>query len=156
MLPRYARPEIAAIWSEQNKYQLWLQIEILTAKAQADLGLIPHNAAEAIQSRGRFDIIRIQQIERETQHEMLAFLTNIAEEVGPEARFLHQGLTSSDILDTCLALQLTQAADILLADLDSLLTVLKCRALEHQNTLCIGRTHGIHAEPTAFGRKGAP
>src|SRR3989338_1519763 len=153
MHSRYSRPQITAIWSEENKYKLWLQIETLAAEAQAHLGVIPHSAVQAFRTKGRFDVSRIHEIERETKHDMLAFLTNVAEEVGPEARFLHQGLTSSDILDTCLALQLTQAADILLADLDALLTALKRRALEHQNTLCIGRTHGIHAEPTTFGRK---
>lgn len=153
MIERYSRPEMASIWSDENKYQLWLKIEILVANVQADLSLIPKNAAEAIATKGAFNAVRISEIEKETRHDVLAFLTNVAENIGPEGRFLHQGMTSSDLLDTCLALQLTQATDILLNDLDILLAALKHRALEHKNTLCIGRTHGIHGEPTSFGLK---
>ncbi|HLF59457.1 MAG TPA: adenylosuccinate lyase [Alphaproteobacteria bacterium] len=151
MIPRYSRPEMAAIWEPQAKFQIWLDIELHACDAQAELGLIPKEAAKAIRKRGRFEIERIDEIERETRHDVIAFLTNVAEHVGPEARFLHQGMTSSDVLDTCLAVQLARASDILLADLDAVLAALKRRAFEHKNTVCIGRSHGIHAEPTTFG-----
>jgi adenylosuccinate lyase len=144
---------MVAIWAEDNKFKIWLEIETLVAEAQASLGIIPQSAAEAIRQKGRFTPSRIAEIEQETRHDVLAFLTNVSREVGEEARFLHQGLTSSDILDTCLALQLKQAADILLDDLKELLEALKRRALEHEKTICIGRTHGVHAEPTSFGLK---
>ncbi|MDH3241832.1 MAG: adenylosuccinate lyase [Alphaproteobacteria bacterium] len=153
MIPRYSRPEMAAIWDSENKYKIWLEIESHACDAQAELGVIPHDAARAVRQAGAFDIARIDEIERETKHDVIAFLTNLAENVGPEARFVHQGMTSSDVLDTCFAVQLAQAADILLADIDALLAALKRRALEHKDTLCVGRSHGIHAEPTTFGVK---
>ncbi len=153
MIQRYSRPEMTAIWSDENKYKIWLQIEILAARAQAELGVIPQSAVAALQAMGNLSVSRIEEIERETRHDVLAFLTHVAETVGEEARFLHQGMTSSDVLDTCLAVQLTQAADILLRDLEGLLVVLKRRALEHKETICIGRTHGVHGEPTSFGLK---
>jgi adenylosuccinate lyase len=153
MIPRYSRPAMAAIWEPANRYRIWFEIEAHAADAQAALGVIPKDAAEAIWRLGKFDPARIDEIERETKHDVIAFLTNIAEHVGPPARFLHQGMTSSDVLDTCLALQLKQASDILLEDLASLLAALKRRAVEHKATLCIGRSHAIHAEPTTFGLK---
>jgi adenylosuccinate lyase len=141
------------IWEPENKFRIWFEIEAHACDALAELGVIPKEAAAAIWERGKFEVDRIDEIERETKHDVIAFLTNVAEHVGPEARFLHQGMTSSDVLDTCFAVQLTQAADILLADLDQVLAVLKRRAVEHKNTVCIGRSHGIHAEPTTFGIK---
>ncbi|HUB94377.1 MAG TPA: adenylosuccinate lyase [Stellaceae bacterium] len=153
MIPRYSRPEMAAIWEPENRFRIWLEIETSAAEAMERLGTIPPGVAAAVRARGRFEIDRIDEIERETRHDVIAFLTNLAEHVGPEARFVHQGLTSSDVLDTCLAVQLTQASDILLADIEALLAVLKRRAIEHRDTLCIGRSHGIHAEPTTFGLK---
>ncbi len=153
MIPRYSRPEMTRIWEPENRFQIWFEIEAHACDAQAELGVIPKQAAEAVWERGRFEIERIDEIERETRHDVIAFLTNLAEHVGPEARFVHQGMTSSDVLDTCLAVQLAQASDLLLADLDRLLEALKARALEHKDTLCLGRSHGIHAEPTTFGLK---
>jgi adenylosuccinate lyase len=153
MIPRYSRPPIAAIWEPENKFRIWLDIEAYACEAQAKLGVIPESAARAVREKGAFEVGRIDEIERETRHDVIAFLTNVAEHVGPEARFMHQGMTSSDVLDTCLAVQLTQAADILLDDLDKLLAVLKRRAVEHKHTLTVGRSHGIHAEPTTFGLK---
>ncbi len=153
MIPRYSRPEMAAIWEPQAKFQIWLDIEIHACDAQAELGLIPKEAARRLRERGRFEIARIDEIERETKHDVIAFLTNVAEHVGAEARFLHQGLTSSDVLDTCLAVQLTRASDMLLANVDAVLAALKRRAFEHKDTVCVGRSHGIHAEPTTFGLK---
>ena len=153
MIPRYSRPEMAAIWDSQNKYKIWLEIESHACDAQAELGVIPSKAAKAVREAGAFDIDRIDEIERETKHDVIAFLTNLAENIGPEARFVHQGMTASDVLDTCLAVQLTQAADILLADIDALAAALKRRAMEHKDTICVGRSHGIHAEPTTFGLK---
>lgn len=153
MIPRYSRPEMTRIWEPKNKYQIWFEIEAHACDAMAELGVIPKEAAKTVWEKGGFDIDRIDEIERETKHDVIAFLTSVAEHVGPEARFLHQGMTSSDVLDTCLAVQLAQASDILLADLDKVLGVLKRRAYEHKNTVCIGRSHGIHAEPTTFGLK---
>ena len=153
MIPRYSRPAMAAIWEPQAKFQIWLDIELYACDAQAELGLIPEEAARTIRSRAKFDVARIDEIEKETKHDVIAFLTNVAEHVGPDSRFLHLGLTSSDILDTCFAVQLSRAADFLLDDLDALLAALKHRAFEHKNTLTIGRSHGIHAEPTTFGLK---
>jgi adenylosuccinate lyase len=153
MIPRYARPKMTAIWEPENKFRIWLEIEAHACDALAEIGVIPKEAARAVWERGAFDIARIDEIERETRHDVIAFLTNLAEHVGPEARFVHQGMTSSDVLDTCLAVQLAQASDILLEDLDELLTVLRRRAMEHKMTPCIGRSHGIHAEPTTFGLK---
>jgi adenylosuccinate lyase len=153
MIPRYSRPEMAALWSPETRFSIWLEIETLAAEAMAGLGLIPQEAVAALRARGAFDVARIDQIEAEVKHDVIAFLTSVAEHVGPEARFMHQGMTSSDVLDTCLNVQLSRAADILLADLDALLAVLRRRAFEHKDTVCIGRSHGIHAEPTTFGLK---
>jgi adenylosuccinate lyase len=144
---------MAQIWEPQNRYRIWFEIEAHACDAMAEMGVIPKEAAEAIWARGNFDVDRIDEIERETRHDVIAFLTNVAEYVGPDARFLHQGMTSSDVLDTALAVQLTQAADLLLADLDGVIAALRRRALEHAHTLTIGRSHGIHAEPTTFGLK---
>ena len=153
MIPRYSRPEMAALWEPATRYQIWLDIETHACEAQAELGIIPEAAAQAIRDRGRFEIERIDEIEHDTRHDVVAFLTNLAEHVGPEARFIHQGLTSSDVLDTGFAVQLSRAADLLLTDIDGLLTALNKRAREHKHTLCIGRSHGIHAEPITFGIK---
>ena len=153
MIPRYSRSEMTAIWEPENRFRIWFEIEAHACDAQAELGIIPKSAAEAVWERGAFEVARIDEIERETKHDVIAFLTNLAEHVGAEARFVHQGMTSSDVLDTCLAVQLTQASDILLADLDRLLAALKTRAYEFKHTLCLGRSHGIHAEPTTFGLK---
>ncbi|MBI1778167.1 MAG: adenylosuccinate lyase [Proteobacteria bacterium] len=153
MIPRYSRPEMARIWEPENRYRIWFEIEAHAADAMAELGIVPKAAAEAIWRKGGFDVARIDEIERTTKHDVIAFLTSVAEHVGPEARFLHQGMTSSDVLDTCLAVQLKEATDILLADLDQLLKALERRAREHKLTVCVGRSHGIHAEPTTFGLK---
>ncbi|MGV1013652.1 MAG: adenylosuccinate lyase [Methyloceanibacter sp.] len=153
MIPRYSRPEMARLWEPETKFRIWLKIETYAAEAMAELGLIPKHAADAVKKRGDFDIARIDQIEREVKHDVIAFLTSVAEHVGPEARFLHSGLTSSDVLDTCFNVQLVQAADLIIADLDALLAALKARAFEHKHTLTVGRSHGVHAEPTTFGLK---
>ena len=159
MIPRYTRPDMAAIWAAENRFKLWLEVEISVLEAQAELGMAPQEAAVAVRekSREKLDAIinpdRIDEIEAVTRHDVIAFLTHVEEVIGGEARYLHLGMTSSDLLDTTLALQLTQASDILLADLDHLLGALKTRAMEHKNTLCMGRSHGIHAEPTTFGLK---
>jgi adenylosuccinate lyase len=156
MIPRYARPEMSSIWSSDTRYRIWFEIEAHAADAMADLGLIPKGAAQTLWQKGKnakFDAARIAAIEATVKHDVIAFLTHLAEIVGPEARFVHQGMTSSDVLDTCLNVQLVRASDILLTDLDELLSALKKRAFEHKNTPCIGRSHGIHAEPTTFGLK---
>jgi len=153
MIPRYSRPEMSAIWEPQNRFRIWFEIEAHAMDALAAKGVIPKAAAKAVWEKGGFDVARIDEIEREVKHDVIAFLTSLAEHVGPEARFVHQGMTSSDVLDTCLAVQLKQAADILLGDLDALLAALKRRAIEHKMTLTIGRSHGIHAEPTTLGLK---
>src|SRR5437773_8885855 len=153
MIPRYSRPQMAAIWEPENYFRIQLDIEAYACEAQEKLGVIPAGTAKALRERGKFKVERIREIEREVHHETIAFLTNLAEHVGPEARFVHQGMTSSDVLDTCFAVQLKEAADILLADLDGLLAVLKRRAFEHKQTPTMGRSHGIHAEPTTFGLK---
>jgi len=153
MIPRYSRSEMAHIWEPDTRFRIWLRIEIYAAEAMAELGLIPKEAAEAAKKRGGFDIDRIDAIEREVKHDVIAFLTSVAEHIGPEARFLHAGLTSSDVLDTCFNVQLVEAADLILADLDALLAALKTRAYEHKDTITVGRSHGIHAEPTTFGLK---
>ena len=153
MIPRYSRPQMAAIWSDRTRYEIWLEIETLAAEVMEQLGQIPAGTSKALRERGAFDIERIDEIEREVKHDVIAFLTSVSEHVGPEARFMHQGMTSSDVLDTCLAVQLTRAADILLADLDGLLEALKRRAMEHKYTVTVGRSHGILAEPTTFGLK---
>ena len=153
MIPRYSRPEMVAIWEPESKFQIWFEIEAHATDALAELGVVPKEAAEAIWAKGKFDVARIDEIEREVKHDVIAFLTNVAENVGDEARFMHQGMTSSDVLDTCLAVQLTRASDILLADIDALLTAIKKRAYEHKFTPTIGRSHGIHGEPVTFGLK---
>src|SRR5215468_4699724 len=153
MIPRYSRPQTAKIWEPENYFRIQLDIEAYACEAQEKLGVIPKGTAEAVRERGAFEVARIRDIEREVHHETIAFLTNLAEHVGPEARFVHQGMTSSDVLDTCLAVQLTRAADLLLADLDAVLVALKKRAFEHKLTPMIARSHGVHAEPTTFGLK---
>ena len=153
MIPRYSRPEMARIWEPENRFRIWFEIEAHACDAQAELGVIPKHAAEAVWERGKWEVERIDEIERETRHDVIAFLTNLAEHVGHEARFVHQGMTSSDVLDTCLAVQLKQAGDLLIQGLDGLLAALKRRAYEHKDTVTIGRSHGIHAEPTTFGLK---
>jgi adenylosuccinate lyase len=153
MIPRYSRPQMAAIWEPENYFRIQLDIEVYACEAQEELGAIPRGVAAALREKGRFEVERIREIEREVHHETIAFLTNVAEHVGPEARFVHQGMTSSDVLDTCLAVQLTQAADMLLSDLDLVMAALKRRAFEHKDTPIVGRSHGIHAEPTTFGLK---
>jgi adenylosuccinate lyase len=156
MITRYARPEAAAIWSSETKYKIWFEIEAHAADAMAKLGVIPKESAAAIWAGGRdaaWDSDRIDEIERTTKHDVIAFLTHVSEVVGPEARFLHQGMTSSDVLDTCLAVQLCRATDLLLEDVDLVLVALKRRAMEHKMTPCVGRSHGIHAEPLTFGLK---
>jgi len=156
MIPRYSRPEMAAIWSPETRFRIWFEIEAHAASAMAELGTIPKEAAEVIWEKGReaqFDVARIDEIEAVTKHDVIAFLTHLAEIVGPEARFVHQGMTSSDVLDTCFNVQLVRAADILIADVDRLLEALKTRAFEYKTAITIGRSHGIHAEPTTFGVK---
>ena len=156
MIPRYTRPEMAAIWDPQTRYRIWFEIEAHAADAMAELGIIPKDAAKTIWAKGKdaaFDIDRIDAIEREVKHDVIAFLTHLAEIVGPDARFVHQGMTSSDVLDTCFNMQLVRAADLLLADTDKVLAALKRRAVEYKMTPTIGRSHGIHAEPTTFGLK---
>lgn len=153
MIPRYARPGMTALWEPESKFRIWFEIEAHACDAQAKLGVIPEAAAKAVWERGQFDIDRIDEIERETKHDVIAFLTNLAEYVGDEARFVHQGMTSSDVLDTCFSVQLTKASDILLDDMDALLTALKAKALAHKDDVCVGRSHGIHAEPVTFGLK---
>jgi adenylosuccinate lyase len=156
MIPRYSRPEMVAIWSPETKFRIWFEIEAHACDALAEIGVIPKEAAKTIWEKGgaaTFDVERIDAIERETKHDVIAFLTHLAEIVGPDARFVHQGMTSSDVLDTCLNVQLARAADLLIADIDALLAALKRRAYEHKDTVCIGRSHGIHAEPVTFGLK---
>ncbi len=158
MIPRYSRPEMAALWQPAAKFRIWFEIEAHACDGQAQLGVIPRQAAEAVWKKGDKPytperIGRIDEIERQTRHDVIAFLSELAENVGDEARFVHQGMTSSDVVDTCLAVQMSRAADILLTDIDKLLAVLKRRAMEHKGDVCIGRSHGIHAEPTTFGLK---
>jgi adenylosuccinate lyase len=156
MIPRYARPQAAAIWSPETRYRIWFEIEAHAADAMAELGVIPKEAAAEIWAKGKdatFDADRIDEIERTTKHDVIAFLTHVAEIVGPEARFLHQGMTSSDVLDTCLAVQLTRSADLLMEGVELVLAAIKRRAIEHKFTPTVGRSHGIHAEPTTFGLK---
>ena len=161
MIPRYTRPEMAAIWAPENRFRIWFEIEVTAAEGMAKVGAIPAEAARNIREKGapklaaisQADLDRIDAIERETRHDVIAFLTWLAEAIGPDSRLVHQGMPSSDVLDTCLAVQLTQAADILLADLDAVLAALRRRAFEHKHTLTIGRSHAIHAEPTTFGLK---
>jgi adenylosuccinate lyase len=156
MIPRYAREEMTAIWSPETRFRIWFEIEAHAADKMAALGVIPKDAAAKVWEKGRnakFDVGRIDTIEREVRHDVIAFLTHLAEIVGPEARFVHQGMTSSDVLDTCLSVQLARASDILINDVDRVLAALRKRAFEHKMTLTIGRSHGVHAEPTTFGVK---
>ncbi|MBU3699997.1 MAG: adenylosuccinate lyase [Candidatus Kapabacteria bacterium] len=153
MIERYTRPDMGAIWSDENKYRIWLEIEILACEAQAELGVIPKDAVAEIRAKASFDVARILEIEQTTKHDVIAFTTNVAEYVGPASRFVHMGMTSSDVLDTCLAVQLKQAGVLILEDLRNLQSILHRRAIEFKNTVCIGRSHGIHAEPTTFGLK---
>ena len=161
MVPRYSRPQMEAIWSPAARYRIWFEIEALAAEAMAGLGTIPAEAARVIRDNGApraaaigdAEVARIDEIERVTRHDVIAFLTFMAEGIGPEARFMHQGMTSSDVLDTCFSVQLTRAADLLIADMDALLAALKARAMEHRMTPTIGRSHGIHAAPSTSGPK---
>ena len=153
MIPRYSRPVMKKIWDEENKFKIWFEIEAHAADGMASNGTIPKEAAKKIWKLGKFEIDRINEIEKETKHDVIAFLTNLSENIGPEARFLHQGMTSSDVLDTTLSVQMVQATDILLEGLKKLLSSIKKRAFEHKNSICIGRSHGIHAEPISFGLK---
>ncbi|MBA4759949.1 adenylosuccinate lyase [Sphingosinicella sp.] len=153
MIPRYSRPEMTTIWEPETRFQIWFEIEAHAMDALVELGVVPAEAAKAVWERGGFDVARIDEIEREVKHDVIAFLTSLAEHVGEEARFVHQGMTSSDVLDTCFNVQLVRAADLLIADLDALLAAIKRRALEHKMTPTMGRSHGIHAEPTTFGLK---
>ena len=153
MIARYSRKQMSDIWEAENRFRIWFEIEAHACDANAKLGRIPKSAAKAVWERGEWEIDRIDEIEREVKHDVIAFLTNLSEHVGDEARFVHQGMTSSDVLDTCLSVQLMQAADIIIDDLEKLLVVLKRRAVEHKHTICIGRSHGIHAEPVTFGLK---
>ncbi|MDH7785247.1 adenylosuccinate lyase [Ochrobactrum sp. 19YEA23] len=154
MIPRYSRPEMVAIWSPETKFRIWFEIEAYACEALAELGVIPKEAAKTIWEKGsvaKFDVARIDEIEAVTKHDVIAFLTHLAEFIGPDSRFVHQGMTSSDVLDTTLNVQLVRAADLLLADMDRVLAALKTRAFEHKDTVRIGRSHGIHAEPTTMG-----
>nr|WP_295465323.1 adenylosuccinate lyase [Mesorhizobium sp.] len=156
MIPRYSRPEMVAIWSPETRFRIWFEIEAHACDALAEIGVIPKEAARNIWEKGgtaTFDVARIDEIERVTKHDVIAFLTHLGEFIGPDSRFVHQGMTSSDVLDTCLSVQLTRAADILIADVDALLAALRTRAFEHKDTVTIGRSHGIHAEPMTFGVK---
>ncbi|HAT08226.1 MAG TPA: adenylosuccinate lyase [Rhodobiaceae bacterium] len=153
MIPRYARPDMAALWEAKSRFSIWLEIETHALDGMVKLGIVPEDAAEAVREKGGFDVDRIDEIEREVKHDVIAFLTSLSEHVGPEARFVHQGMTSSDVLDTCFNVQLVRASDILLDDMEALLAALKKRAMEHKMSATIGRSHGIHAEPTTFGLK---
>ncbi|HEU0097250.1 MAG TPA: adenylosuccinate lyase [Allosphingosinicella sp.] len=153
MIPRYSRPQMSSIWAPEARFRIWFEIEAHALDAMAELGIVPRESAEAVWAKGGFDVERIDTIEAEVKHDVIAFLTSVAEHVGPEARFLHQGMTSSDVLDTCLAVQLRRASDLLIEDIDKLLEVLKRRAFEYKLTPTIGRSHGIHAEPVTFGLK---
>ncbi|HEY8191689.1 MAG TPA: lyase family protein, partial [Alphaproteobacteria bacterium] len=153
MIPRYTRPEMAAIWEPENRFKIWLEIETLATEKMAEMGTIPKNVPGVLRKKGAFDIARIDEIEREVKHDVIAFLTSVAEKAGPEARFMHQGMTSSDVLDTAFSVQLTQAADLMMKSLDRLRDALKKQAHDYKDALCIGRSHGIHAEPTTFGIK---
>ncbi len=153
MVPRYSRKEMVEIWSDVSKYSIWLDIEIYALEGMEKVGIVPVGTAKVVKKKAKFDSERIDEIEAEIKHDVLAFLTNISESVGPEARFIHQGMTSSDVLDTCLNIQLKRAGELLLKDMDLLLSSIKSQALKHKKTICVGRSHGIHAEPTTFGLK---
>src|ERR671912_1075403 len=153
MIPRYTHPEMGRIWSEQRRYETWLQVEVAAAEAMADAGLVPADAARELREKGAFDVARIEEIEKVTQHDVIAFTTAVAEKVGASARWLHFGLTSSDVVDTAQAIQMREACDLILANLDALQEAVRTRADEHRRTPMIGRTHGVHAEPMTFGLK---
>src|SRR5512145_2590269 len=153
MIPRYTRPEMGQIWDEENKYAIWLQVEILACEAQAELGIVPREALAVIKQRARFDLPRVLELEETLKHDVLAFLTNVNEYVGPEGRYIHRGMTSSDLLDTALAVQMQQAAGLLFDRLENLRQEIRVKALAYRRTVCIGRSHGVHAEPTTFGLK---
>ncbi|MBT5662219.1 MAG: adenylosuccinate lyase [Alphaproteobacteria bacterium] len=153
MVPRYSRKEMVDIWSDDSKYSIWLDIEVYALEGMELVGIVPKGTAKVVREKATFNSQRIDEIESEIKHDVLAFLTNISESVGPEARFIHQGMTSSDVLDTCLNMQLKKAGELLIKDLDSLLKVIKFQAINHKKTICVGRSHGIHAEPTTFGLK---
>jgi adenylosuccinate lyase len=153
MIPRYSRPEMADIFEQDNRFKIWLEVETLALEKMAEMGTVPESAAKNLREKGNYDVARINEIEAEVKHDVIAFLTSVAEFVGEDSRYVHQGMTSSDVIDTSFAVMLTQAADLIIADLDKLLAALKKRALEHKDTLCIGRSHGIHGEPTTFGMK---
>lgn len=153
MIPRYSRPEMADIFEQENKFRIWLEVETLALEKMAQMGTVPESAAIALREKGNFNVERINEIEAEVKHDVIAFLTSVAEFVGEDSRYVHQGMTSSDVIDTSFAVMLTQAADLIIADLDKVLAALKKRILEHKDTLCIGRSHGIHGEPTTFGLK---
>src|SRR5713226_263606 len=151
MIPRYSRPEMARIWSEENKFATWLRVEIATTEVLSERGVVPKEALEAIRSKARFDVARIDAIEKEVQHDVIAFVSNVAENVGPHGRWIHYGLTSSDVVDTALSMLMRDACDLILADVLALMGVVKERALQHKHDAMIGRTHGVHAEPMTFG-----
>ncbi|MBX2833504.1 MAG: adenylosuccinate lyase [Micavibrio sp.] len=153
MIPRYSRPEMANIFEQDNRFKIWLEVETLALEKMAEMGVVPEQAAKDLREKGGFDVARINEIEAEVKHDVIAFLTSVAEHVGENSRYVHQGMTSSDVIDTSFAVMLTQAADLIIADLDKVLAALKKRSLEHKDTLCIGRSHGIHGEPTTFGLK---
>ena len=153
MVPRYSRKKMVDIWSDESKYSIWLDIEIYALEGMELIGIVPNGTAKIVRDNAKFESKRIDEIEAEIKHDVLAFLTNISESVGPEARFIHQGMTSSDVLDTCLNIQLKKAGELIIEDLDELLNSIKSQALTHKKTICVGRSHGIHAEPTTFGLK---
>ncbi len=153
MIPRYSRPEMVKIWSDENKYKIWMEIEFYAVEALEKLGLVPARVSKEMWKNGKFDVAKILEIEKTTKHDVIAFLTNLGESIGESSRFVHMGMTSSDVLDTCLSKQLAEASDILLNDLERLLEALKKKSFEYKDTLCVGRSHGIHAEPTTFGLK---
>ena len=153
MVPRYSRKEMVDIWSDDSKYSIWLDIEVYALEGMEIVGIVPKGTAKIVREKSSFESKRIDEIESEIKHDVLAFLTNISESVGPEARFIHQGMTSSDVLDTCLNIQLKKAGELIIKDLDNLLISIKSQALKHKRTICVGRSHGIHAEPTTFGLK---
>lgn len=153
MIPRYSREQLVKIWTPNNKFKIWLNIEILACEAQCELGIIPKNSLKIIKKKADFEVERIDTIEKEVKHDVIAFLTNLAENVGIDSRFIHQGMTSSDVLDTCLSVQMKQSCKIIISELRELIEIIREKAIEHKNTICIGRSHGIYAEPTTFGLK---
>ena len=153
MIPRYSRPEMARVWDDGHKFQKWLDVEMAVCDALADRGLIPKQAAANIRARARYDVARVREIEATVQHDVIAFITNVAEHVGPDARYIHLGLTSNDVVDTALALLMIEASELLMKDLEGLAGAIEKRAFEHKNSVMVGRTHGVHAEPMTFGLK---